>query len=211
MVDRRCRSVLAVGSLGLLALGAAACATAAEMEGGAAPVAAQVDRASAQRAMAGWHRASQEAATAMMARYGPPNELTPTMAVWHNNGPWKRTIIYREAVPHSFPMPHPDVMEQFVDYRVPVDRYDDLAAYDGSVIAERTRGEMSGRCDKEGANFLAVNLAHEIATGRRTAEDARRVYGEQIRMMMNNQMTPYTSGLMFRPAADAGDPDRPIM
>ncbi|MEX2153654.1 MAG: hypothetical protein WD825_09970 [Gemmatimonadaceae bacterium] len=58
-------------------------------------------------------------------------------------------------MPHSFPKPHTDLLEQFIDYRVPVDKYDELAAYDGSVIVERTKGEISARCDKEAMNFLA--------------------------------------------------------
>lgn len=29
------------------------------------------------------------------------------------------TIVYRDEVPHNFPKPHTDVLELFVDYRVP--------------------------------------------------------------------------------------------
>jgi hypothetical protein len=198
-----------------LALGTALLAGCAQgtMNGGmsGSMQAAAMDRGSMERMMSGWAPAAREAATFMMNKYGPPAEMTPSMAVWNQTGPWKRTIVYREAVQHNFPMPHPDVMEQFIDYRAPTDKYDELAMYDGSVIVERTKGEMSARCDKEGANFLALNLANEIATGRRTAEDARRMYGEQIKAMKAGQMTPYTSGLMFTPPPSGNDPDRPIM
>ncbi len=51
-------------------------------------------------------------------------------------------------VPHDFPMPHPDLLEQFVDYQVPPDKFDELAQYDGSVIVERTKGEISARCTR---------------------------------------------------------------
>jgi hypothetical protein len=161
--------------------------------------------------IAAWPRTSREVAQTVIGKYGAPDEATASMLIWHNNGPWKRTIVYRDTVPHSFPMPHPDLLEQVVDYRAPLDRYDELAMYDGSVIVERTKGEMAARCDKEGANFLALNLANEVATGRRTVEEARRFYGEQIRMMMNGQMTSYTSGLMFTPPPSGNDPDQPIM
>lgn len=161
--------------------------------------------------VAGWSQASQEAVQFMTDKYGAPAEMTATMAVWNQTGPWKRTIVYSEAIQHDFPMPHPDVMEQFVDYRMPVDMFDEIAAYDGSVIVERTKGEMSARCDKEPANFLALNLANEIAMGRRSVDDARRMYGEQIKMAMAGRMTEYTSGLMFTPPASGNDPDRPIM
>lgn len=187
----------------------AACATNASMEG-TAPMGSVRATASNNATMDGWSAASREAMTEMTAKYGRPNEMTPTMAVWHNNGPWKRTIIYRDAVPHSFPMPHPDVMEQFVDYRVPTDKFDDIAMYDGSVMTERTKGEMSARCDKEGANFLALNLADEIARGRRTVEDARRMYAEQIMAMKAGRPAPYTERLLFAPMPGSSmDPDRP--
>ena len=187
----------------------AACATNASMEG-TAPMGSVRATASTDASMAGWSAASREAMAEMTAKYGRPNEMTPTMAVWHNNGPWKRTIIYRDEVPHSFPMPHPDVMEQFVDYRVPTDKFDDIAMYDGSVMTERTKGEMSARCDKEGANFLALNLADEIARGRRTVEDARRMYAEQIMAMKAGRPAPYTERLLFTPTPGRSmDPDRP--
>lgn len=158
-----------------------------------------------------WPEVSRGVAQTMMEKYGAPAEVTPTRLVWFDNGPWKRTIVNRETVQHDFPMPHKDLLEQVVDYRAPVDRYDDIAMYDGSVILERTKGEMSARCDKEGANFLALNLAHEIATGQRTVEAARSFYGEQIRMMKSGQMTPYTSGLMFTPPPSGNDPGQAIM
>jgi len=37
-----------------------------------------------------------------------------------------------------------------------------LAKYDGTVASDRTRGELGARCDKEVANVLALNLAHEV-------------------------------------------------
>jgi hypothetical protein len=159
--------------------------------------------------LAGWSQASRTAAADMQRKYGAPDEVTPTMLVWHDNGPWKRTTISRDAVPHRFPGPHDDVMEQVVSYRVPPEMFDELARYDGSVIVERTKGEISARCDLEGANFLALNLAHEIATGRRTAEDARRMYAEQIMAMKAGRPAPYTERLMFQPQPNAADPDVP--
>lgn len=169
-----------------------------------------MNQAQMTRVMQEWHPAAQEAVRMMTAKYGPPAEVTQTMAVWGPTGPWKRTIVYSQAVQHDFPMPHPDVWEQFVDYRVPPEMYDEIAMYDGSVILERTKGEMSARCDKEGANFLAVNLAHEIATGKRTVEDARKMYGDQIMAMKAKRPAPYTERLMFTPMPKAADPDQPL-
>jgi hypothetical protein len=157
--------------------------------------------------VAGWPAKSQEVANATIAKYGQPHEATATMLVWHNNGPWKHTILSRDPVPHDFPKPHVDLVEQVIDYRVPPAVVDELAAYDGSVIVERTKGEMSARCDKEEMNFLALNLAHDIVTGRRPVEDARRFYAETATAFMNGERPPYTQRLQF-PVSQGGTADR---
>ena len=87
----------------------------------------------------------------MMDKYGASDEATASLLLWHNNDPWRRTAAYREEAQHNFPAPHRDVLEQFIPYRVPVDKFDDLAAFDGSVLVDRTKGLMSARCAGEGA------------------------------------------------------------
>jgi hypothetical protein len=172
----------------------------------------RMDAAAMERMMTGWSTASREAMAFMTQKYGPPAEMTASMALWNRTGPWKRTIISAMAIPHAFPGLHDDVMEQVIDYRVPPSKFDELAMYDGSVVVERTKGEMSARCDKEGANFLALNLANEIATGRRSPESARRKYAEEIMAVKAGRPTPYTQRLLFQPMTGSTmDPDRPAM
>lgn len=156
----------------------------------------------------GWPAKTQEVANTMMNKYGAPNEVTSTMLVWHNNGPWKKTIIHKEPVQHNFPMQHLDLLEQFVNYSVPAGKFDELARYDGSVVVARTVGEISARCDKEEANFLALNLAHDIVTGKRTVEDAREYYARAIKQMMQGNMDPYLKQLQFTPQPNANYPDQ---
>ncbi|HZH67031.1 MAG TPA: hypothetical protein VEY10_19230 [Flavisolibacter sp.] len=157
--------------------------------------------------MKNWPAASQMAAKDMMDKYGRPDEMTPTMLVWNNRGPWAKTVVYNKEYLHSFPMQHTDVMQQWVSYKVPTDKLNELAMYDGSVVVERTTGMISARCDKEGANFLALNLAHDIATGKRSVEDAREMYGKEVMKMKSGQMTEYTKGLMFSANLNAADAD----
>ena len=162
--------------------------------------------------MRGWPAASVEAVTFMTNKYGPPMAMTAELAIWGKTGAWKRTVVYAREVPHEFPMHHTDVMQQWIDYKAPVEMYDELAMYDGSVVVERTAGEMSARCDREGANFLAINLAHEIVTGKRTVDAARMMYGEQIMAMKAKRRAPYTEKLLFPvPTGGTGDQDRPLM
>ena len=158
--------------------------------------------------MSGWPQASKDAAMFMTKKYGAPATLTADMATWAKTGPWKRTIVYGKEYPHEFPAHHTDVMQQWVDYRVPPRMYDELAAYDGSVVPERTAGELSARCDKEAANFLALNLADEIVRKKRSVTDARRMYGEQIMALKAGKMAPYTERLMFDMMMNTNDPDR---
>lgn len=144
-----------------------------------------------------WPDNSRKAIDDMKKKYGEPHEMTPTMIVWHNNGPWKRTIIYKEEIAHSFPMPHKDVMEQFINYKVPADKFDELAMYDGSVVCYRTNGEMSARCDKEEMNLLALNLANDIATGKKDVKAARDFYATTVVAFMKGNKAPYTQNFQF--------------
>lgn len=154
-----------------------------------------------------WPDNSKKAARDMIDKYGNPNECTPSMVIWYDNGPWKRTIVYNEEIKHDFPMPHKDVMEQFIDFKVPTDKFDDLAMYDGSVIARRTKGELSAMCDKEPMNFLAMNLTNDIILGKRTIEQAREFYAQTAAAFMKGEKVDYTQKLMFTPMKDSGDSD----
>jgi len=123
-----------------------------------------------------------------------------------NNGPWKMSELVNEEIQHDFPMPHHDMFRQVINWKVPADKFDDLAEYDGSIVVERTKGEVSARCDKEEANFLAINLAHDIVTGKRSVSDARKAYTEAVGEMKHPE---YMKGFTFTPPMGMqGDPDK---
>ncbi len=154
-----------------------------------------------------WPMSSQMAIKEQMNLYGKPDEITPTMAVWYNNGPWKKTIISKMESKHDFPKTHMDCMEQCVNYKVPLDMYDELAHFDGSVTASRTQGTIAARCDKEENNFLALNLAHDIITGKKSVEEARKAYGDMIKQAMSGNKPDYMKKLMFTSDMSAPDSD----
>jgi hypothetical protein len=156
-----------------------------------------------------WPKEAKKAAEMMIQKYGQPDEVTAMRVIWHDNGPWKRTIVTKEETDHAFPMPHKDVLEQVINYRVSTDKVDDLAKYDGSVIVERTKGELSARCDKEEANFLAINLANEVATDKKSADAAREQYAQTIQALMAGKPDPYVQKLQFAVQQSAADPDKP--
>ena len=156
----------------------------------------------------GWPNESREAAQLVIDQYGEPHEITPTQLVWHRAGPWKRIIATKASYRHNFPAPHHDSIESVIDYRVPPEKFSDVALFDGSVIVERTVGEVSARCHDEQANFLALNLMNDIVTGARTVEEARAYYAKEFADYRRNRPTPYMEGLRFPPAGnDTSDPD----
>jgi len=185
----------------------AALSAAALLAGGAAT--AQADKMDdANNMMATWSMDAQKAAKGMIKIHGAPDEATSTMLVWHNSGPWKRIIASNTTTPHNFPGPHPDSVEQFVSYKVPESKHDEIARFDGSVNIDRTRGEMSARCDAEFHNILALNLAHDIITGKRSVEGARAFYTRVVMIeKMKMQLHPYGLRLNFSPQMGANDPD----
>lgn len=156
-----------------------------------------------------WPATSKMVAEEVIAKYGQPNTVSNEMLIWYNNGPWKRTVLSRDTVQHNFPTPHPDLLEQVINYKVSPEKFDDMAMYDGSVILERTKGEMSARCDKEGANLLALNLANDVATGAKTTEAARAYYTQAMKTFKTTgQMDPYMMEFKFTvPTGGTNDPD----
>jgi hypothetical protein len=160
----------------------------------------------------GWPEESREAAELVIEQYGEPHDATDSLLTWHGVGPWKRVVASRAFFRHDFPAPHFDSVESFIDYRVPPEMFTPLAEFDGSVVAERTAGEVSARCHDEQANFLALNLMHDIVTGTRTVAEARSYYAEEFVAARRKDATPYMEGLRFRPdTGDSGDPDRRVV
>src|SRR5688500_5218347 len=98
--------------------------------------------ANAARHIQGWPEEAREAAQLVIDQYGEPDEMTDSKLVWHHPGPWKRIVASKEFFQHDFPAPHTDSVESVIDYRVPPEKFSELARFDGSVIVERTAGEV---------------------------------------------------------------------
>jgi hypothetical protein len=64
---------------------------------------------------------------------------------------------------------------------------------------DRTAGEAGARCDSEAANFVTLNLMDEIVTGKRTVDDARQKYAEQMSAYMLGRPAPYAEKFLFEP------------
>lgn len=170
-----------------------------------------VELAEAHRVIAEWPEAPKKAAEKLLDHYGPPNEATPTKLFWYRNGPWRRTVLTADEIVHDFPTAHTDYLTQYVGYRVPPEKVSELVAFDGSVLVDRTAGEMGARCDHEAYNTLTLNLAHDIITGKRTVDDARRFYAETASAYVMGRPAPYAESLIFEPVEGAGDSDEAMI
>ena len=156
-----------------------------------------VNVAEVRRLIEDWPAPQKNIAEQMIEKYGPPNEATPTKLFWYNNGPWKRTELSRDVVVHNWPTVHSDFFTQVIDYRVPPEMFHIIAMFDGSILCDRTRGEVSARCDSESANVLGMNMVHEIATGKRTVEEARKIAVESTVAYNLGRSAPYAERLLF--------------
>ncbi|WP_411843874.1 hypothetical protein [Salinicoccus sp. HZC-1] len=144
-----------------------------------------------------WAKTSKMSAETIIGFYGPPNEATPSRLLWFYNGQWKRTVVYRDQVPHDFPEPHVDMLEQIIDYQVPEEKMGDLAQIEGSLIIDRTKGEVGVHCDNEGANILSINMMHEVVEGKRTPQEAREFISKELVEYLMGRPAPYAENFQF--------------
>jgi hypothetical protein len=161
--------------------------------------------------LADWPEESREAAQLVLDKHGEPDEATPSHLVWYEVGPWKRMVASKVFYDHDFPAPHIDCVESFINYRVPVEMFGPVAEFDGSVILERTAGEVSARCHDEEANSLALNLMHDIVTGAKTADEARDYYAKEFLDYRRKRPTPYMDGLRFDTGRGTADKDQRVL
>ncbi|MBC7523378.1 MAG: hypothetical protein H7239_02935 [Flavobacterium sp.] len=155
-----------------------------------------------------WNKSSQMAVDEITKKYGKPNGITSDELIWTDAGVWKKIAITKMESKHSFPIEHTDMMQTTIMYKVPEDKMDELGMFDGSVTFDRTQGTMSARCDKEANNFLALNLANDIITDKKTVEQARKAYGDIIKEKMTGANPEYMSKLTFSSQPKAADPDK---
>jgi hypothetical protein len=154
-----------------------------------------------------WPEASKSAISTLHTKYGLPSAVTEDMVVWSSTAPFKRTVVFKEEVNHQFPIQHSDVLMQTVDYRVPLDKVTALSKFDGSLLVDRTKGELSSKNDKEEMNILSLNLADKIVRGEMTVEQARREYTKNAEAFSAGTSGQLLTGLTFNTQGNTSDPD----
>lgn len=158
-----------------------------------------------------WPEDAREPAQLVIDKYGEPHEATESLLTWHKVGPWKRVVASRVVHLHNMPVPHWDAVESVIDYQVPVEFISPIVEFDGSVTVRRTAGEASAQCHDEEANTLALNLMHDIVTGKKTTQEARDYYAREFLDYRRKEPTPYMGELRFQPESNSGDPDKRLL
>lgn len=143
-----------------------------------------------------WTNSSALAARHLIEEYGAPNEAQSDRLTWIGNGPWKRTVVWDQALPYV-PVPSADivVMEQTVDYPLTADQAAALKAFSPALTADVRRGELSSRSDREEINRLNLNLADDIVNGRQTVDEAKASYQRTLELEASGKSSPYLKGL----------------
>jgi hypothetical protein len=146
-----------------------------------------------------WPERSKKVAAIMVEKYGQPDSHEDNSLIWHDKGPWKRTIVHRAGY-HDRSMARPDaVLQQTVNYRVPLAKFKELELFDPRLAPNRARNELSMRSESEPMNFLAINLADEIIVGWRDVDEAKGFHAQVSELARSGKSSPYMEGLRFQP------------
>ena len=110
---------------------------------------------------------------------------------WNDMGPWRRIIIQDQQPP----------LQQIVTYHVSAEKIDALKKFVHGPLVFPDENELVARSDSEEINRLSLNLANDIATGRRSPEQADRFFLRTVALHAAGKSTLYMDRLLF---------DRPI-
>lgn len=140
--------------------------------------------------VAEWPEPSRRTALAMIEKLGEPHRRDAESLTWIGVYRGKRTVIRRSDTGEG-------MVEQTVLYRVPPEKVGELTRFDDRLRIDRKASELSARTESVRTSFLVLNLAHEVASGFKTAEKAREVRDKEMRLAAAGKSSRYRDGLIF--------------
>lgn len=149
------------------------------------------EREETRNAVASWPEKPRRLAEMMLERYGPPEWSNRDKLIWRDKDPWKRVIVHREYTDSP--------LEQVVNYHVPLHRLKSVLEFKNGIRVEAWYDDLSASSDRESLNFLVLNLADDIVSGRRTPAQARRFHRTEQALSAAGKSSPYLTGLLFLP------------
>lgn len=138
-----------------------------------------------------WFDSPRVMAQVLMDRYGPPSVLSPGVATWYEREPWKRITVHGDS-PDKY-------LEQSVGYQARPAAVAALREFGQGVRVDLILEEMSARSNAEGLNYLALNLANDVASGKRSPKEARDFYRRTVKLAASGKSSPYLERLLFEP------------
>lgn len=144
----------------------------------------------AERTVASWPEPSRTMALAMIEKHGQPSSVESDSLTWIGLYRGRRTVAHRSSSGEG-------MIEQVVLYRVPPGSVGELARFDDRLRIDEEASELSARTDSVRSSFLVLNLAHEIASGFKSASEAREFRDRQERLARAGKSSPYRDGLLF--------------
>lgn len=177
-----------------LMLAAALGALAIEPSAPSAPVRNMNDEAvrTPQTIVRNWPERPRLAALALIEKYGAPQIAGTDALSWVGNAPWDDTTVRRAADLGGS-------IQQSVHYPVTLPKLAEVRNIGGRIEYDSSSQQLSSTADTEGLNFLALNLADEVLSGKRTAGQARELYRRTSELTAAGKSSPYTSTLLFTP------------
>jgi hypothetical protein len=149
-----------------------------------------------------WPPLARAQARAMIEKYGEPQAFGPRALVWRRNEPWDVTAVFNHTWVHSEANQDKDFLKQAIGYVVPQDKADELRRFDPRLTFNLDTNELAFQSDSEATNFLALNLADEIITGRRSVENARDFFRKTEALEMSGKSSNYLNGFLFTPTVE---------
>lgn len=140
--------------------------------------------------VAAWPEPSRRTALAMIEKLGEPHRADGDSLTWIGIYRGRRTVIRRSSTGEG-------MVEQTVLYRVPPEKVGELTRFDERLRIDRKASELSARTESVRTSFLVLNLAHEVASGFKTAENAREVRDRELRLAAAGKSSRYRDGLIF--------------
>lgn len=140
--------------------------------------------------VADWPEISRLTAQAMIEKHGQPNRRSMNSLTWYGLYGGRRTVVHRSASGDG-------MVEQVVLYRVPDKKIGLLALFDKRVTVDQKASEMTARSESLRTDFLLLNLAHEVASGFKTAGAAQEFRDKEMRLAETGKSSRYRDGLIF--------------
>lgn len=162
-----------------------------------APSGAQVPPSAAEKAIRHWSEGPRATARLMIAEYGAPDSASWRALRWIGNGPWAKTIVHRSAWPRVFGPRKRDWLEQTVSLFVPEAAVADLQGFDERIEINRPEAQVSARSPSEATNILLLNLARDIAAGKRDVRSAREFAARAEALAKEGKSSIYRERLLF--------------